>query len=164
MSDDIVPGTDSPDEASIPTQDPGRRRVPVPDADHRSTRPGLPAEALSTQKRLGRYPGRRNPRKGDLVLTIILSVVLYALVVQYVGDAITRGQSYRGVSGTQLANTLAVIAPIALAAFSTVFAIVFVLRRVYSFWLPIVAGVLVIALYSVTKQMLDQAVLNHLLP
>lgn len=125
--------------------------------------PGLPAAAFSKQKPVGRYPGRTHPRKGDLVLTIILSVVLYALVVQYVGDGASRGATAEPLTGgLQLATVLSVVLPIVLAVFSTVFSIVFLLRRVYAFWLPVVAGALVVALYSVTGQMLDQAILVHI--
>jgi hypothetical protein len=120
-----------------------------------------PRQATSTES-LGRYPGRSHPRKGDLVLTIILSVVLYALVDQYVVQAIDRGdQRAAFTGGLQLATILAVVAPIALAVFSTVFSILLILRRRYAFWLPVFAMILIVALYSVTGSMLDQAVLNH---
>ena len=125
--------------------------------------PGLPPEAFSKQKPIGRYPGRTHPRKGDLVLTIILSVVLYALVVQYVGDGASRGAKVEPLTGgVQLATILAIALPLVLAVFSTVFSILFLLRRVYAFWLPIFAGALIVALYSVTGQMLDQAVISHI--
>lgn len=144
------------------SSDRGDVPVPTPTSGGNGSRPGLPTEALSGQKPSRRYPGRKNPRKGDLVLTIILSVVLYALVVQYVGDGAARGAKYvTSTDGVQLATILAIAAPLALAVFSTVFAVLFILRRVYAFWLPVFAGVLIVALYSVTGQMLDQAVLNH---
>lgn len=139
--------------------------VPVPVPRDRSDlpRPGLPAEAFSADKPSGRYPGRARPRKGDLVFTIILSVVLYALVVQYVGDGAARGGEYAiAAPGPQLATILSIAAPLVLAVFSTVFSIVFILRRVYAFWLPVFAGALIVALYSITGDMLDQAVLAHL--
>lgn len=110
---------------------------------------------------LGRYPGRRNPRKGDLVLTIVLSLVLYALVEQYVVQAIDRGDQHAAFTGgLQFATILAVVAPIVLAVFSTVFSILLILRRRFAFWLPVFAMILIVALYSITGSMLDQAVLN----
>ncbi|WP_157887406.1 hypothetical protein [Frondihabitans sp. PAMC 28766] len=137
--------------------------VPVPTSEARdeTARRALPPEAFSTKKPVGRYPGRTNPRKGDMVLTIILSVVLYALVVQYVGDGASRGAKYAALThGVQLGTILAIAAPLVLALFSTVFSILFILRRVYAFWLPVFAGVLIVALYSITQQMLDQSVIT----
>ncbi|RKR76136.1 hypothetical protein [Frondihabitans australicus] len=116
----------------------------------------------TTVESLGRYPGRRRPRKGDLVLTIILSVVLYALTEQYVVYAIDRGHQHAAFTGgLTLATILAVVAPLVLAVFSTVFSILLILRRRLAFWLPVMAMILIVALYSVTGAMLDQAVLNH---
>lgn len=136
----------------------GAPAVPAAPVGHET---GLPPELLSTQKPLGRYPGRTNPRRADLVVTLMLTVVLYLLTILYVGDAITRAHDVRPLlGGVQLANVLAIVIPIVLAVFSTVFSILFLLRRVYAFWLPIFAGVLVVALYSITQSMLNATVLG----
>ncbi|MCU1527554.1 MAG: hypothetical protein JWP75_1317 [Frondihabitans sp.] len=122
---------------------------------------GLPPEVFSTQKPLGRYPGRTNPRRGDLVVTIIFTVVLYLLAIEYVGTAVTRANDVKVLlNGVQLANVLAVALPIVLALFSTVFSILFLLRRVYAFWLPVFAGVLIVALFSITGDMLNATVIG----
>lgn len=121
--------------------------------------PGLPAEALARGKRLGRYPGRHTPRVGDLALTGLFSVVLYFLAVVYVTHAISRADA-ASQTGPVLANILAVAAPIVLSVFSTAFCILFLLRRVWAFWLPVVAAILIVALYSITQQMLDTAAVS----
>ncbi|WP_345376194.1 hypothetical protein [Frondihabitans cladoniiphilus] len=101
------------------------------------------------------------PRRGDLVLTVILTVVLYLLAFRYVDLAVTRDQQASALlDGVQLSTILAVAAPIVLAVFSTVFSILFIRRRVIAFWLPVFAGILIVALYQVTQQLLETAVLK----
>lgn len=137
--------------------------VPTPGgaSDVSEGRQDLPADALATTRLAGRYPGRRHPRRGDLVATIVFTALLYFLVVVYEITGISRAQSPGyAVDGTLLANALAIGAPLLLGVFSTVFSTVFVLRRVPAFWLPLVAAALIVALYSVTSDMLDTAVLN----
>jgi hypothetical protein len=122
---------------------------------------GLPPGVFSTQKPLGRYPGRTNPRRADLVVTVLFTVTLYLLAIWYVINAITRADDLRLLlSGVQLANVVAVTLPIVLALFSTVFSILFLLRRVYAFWLPVFAGILIVALYSITQDMLNATILG----
>lgn len=136
--------------------------IPAPEAPKDSSRPGLPADVFSKAKPVGRHPGRRHPRVGDLVVTILFTVILLILAVVYVRDAIVRGDAHAElVDGPQLANILAVLAPIVLTVFSLAFSTVFILRRIYAFWLPIVASVLIVALYSVTEQMLERAIVSN---
>ncbi|BDZ48195.1 hypothetical protein GCM10025867_04360 [Frondihabitans sucicola] len=140
----------APDQAPIPT--PQAPRGP------------LPADVFSTAKPVGRYPGRHHPRTGDLVVTILFSVILLVIAVIYVRSAVDRAHTdARLVDGTQLANILAFLAPIVLTVFSLVFSALFVLRRIYALWLPIVAGILIVALYSVTQDMLDHAIVSTFL-
>jgi hypothetical protein len=135
-------------------------QAPVPTPA--SPQVALPADVYSTAKPAGRYPGRRHPRRGDLVLTSVLTAILLALAVIYVISAIGRAHAdARLVDGTQLANVLAFLAPIVLSVFSIVFSLLFVLRRIYAFWLPVVAGVLIVALYSVTSDMLASAIVSN---
>lgn len=137
-----------------------RDPAPIPTA---VTRPGLPAEAFSTAKPVGRYPGRTHPRGGDLVITAIFTLMLYVLAVVYVNDAFARDATTADlVDGPQFATILAVVAPIVLAVFSTVFSVLFILRRVFAFWLPVFAMILIVALYSVTGDMLTTAVVTHI--
>lgn len=140
--------TDSRDDAPVPT----------PENPHAT----LPAGVFSRARPVGRYPGRKHPRTGDLVITIVLSVILIVLAAVYVNAALARADAdARLVDGTQLANILAVLAPIVLTVFSLIFSTLFVLRRVYALWLPVVAGVLIVALYSVTEDMLARAVVSN---
>jgi hypothetical protein len=137
-------------------------QTPIPTPETPQT--ALPAEIFSKSRPIGRYPGRHHPRRGDLIVTIVFSVILLALAVLYVHSALARADTdARLVDGTQLANVLALLAPIVLTVFSLVFSALFVLRRVYAFWLPIVAGVLIVALYSVTQDMLDHAIVSNFL-
>lgn len=138
------------------TQDHGS--IPAPENAHVT----LPAEVFSKGRRPGRYPGRTHPRKGDLVVTILLTVILIILAVVYVHAALSRADAdARLVDGIQLANILAVLAPIVLTVFSMVFSALFVLRRIYALWLPIVAGILIVALYSVTEDLLASAIVAN---
>lgn len=140
-----------------------RRRVaepvvsaPAAPAGHKT---GLPAEAFSTEKPLRHYPGRTNPRKSDLAITVLFTVVLFLLAIYYVTLAVTRADTLKPLlPGVQLANILAIALPIVLALFSTAFSILFLLRRVYAFWLPVFAGVLIVALYSVTSDLLNATI------
>lgn len=130
---------------------PGQTRAPD------GATPGLPAEVFARQA-----PPRptRRPRQGDVVLTVLLTLVLYVVAFSSIRDGLDHAHDAEAyLHGLQLATVLAVIAPIVLALFSTVFSIVFLRRRVYAFWLPVFAGVLIVALTSVTRQMLDNAVI-----
>jgi hypothetical protein len=134
--------------------------APIPTPEH--PQGALPNDVFSTAKPVGRYPGRKHPRTGDLVVTIILTVILLVLAVLYVHYAVARAHTdARLVDGTQLANVLAVLAPIVLTVFSLIFSALFILRRVYALWLPVVAGILIVALYSVTQDMLDHAIVSN---
>jgi hypothetical protein len=124
-------------------------------------RPGLPDDAYARPARHVRYPGRTDPRRGDLALTALFTLALYVIAVVYVVGAVQRDASVaRVLNGVQLSSILAIGAPIVLAVFSTVFSALFLLRRVFAFWLPVIASLLIVALYSVTQQMLDTAVIH----
>ncbi|WP_123955528.1 hypothetical protein [Frondihabitans sp. 762G35] len=130
-------------------------------ADDDDARPGLPDDAYRPPAKHVRYPGRTNPRRGDLVMTALFTLALYVIAVVYVVDAVQRDASAaRVLEGVQLSSILAIGAPIVLAVFSTVFSALFILRRVPAFWLPVIASLLIVALYSVTQQMLDTAVIH----
>jgi hypothetical protein len=123
--------------------------------------PGPPDDAYARPPKHIRYPGRTDPRRGDLVLTGLFTLALYVIAVVYVIDAVQRDASAsRVLQGAQLSSILAVGAPIVLAVFSTVFSTLFILRRIPAFWLPVIASLLIVALYSVTQQMLDTAVIH----
>lgn len=135
--------------------------IPVPATSPGTSRPGLPAGAVAPGRPA--KPKRRPLRTGDVAITAIFTAILYVLVAVYVVEALTRADSAEGsVPGAALANVLAEFAPIALAVFASVFAGLFVARRILAFWLPVVAAILVVALYSVTQQMIDSAVVSHL--
>ncbi|ROQ39945.1 hypothetical protein EDF46_1580 [Frondihabitans sp. PhB188] len=136
--------------------------IPTPD---RPLDERLPDGAVATTRLAGRYPGRHHPRKGDLVATVVFTAILYFIAVVYeITGAARAAEPQYSVDGTALANTLTIAVPIILAVFATVFSALFVLRRVPTFWLPIVAAILIVALYSVTEDMLDSAVLGSLTP
>ena len=136
-------------------------RVPVPRTEPDARRPALPAEAVAGDRPA--RPSRRPLRTGNAAVTAFLLALLYVLVAVYVVTAWGRADTAEGsVPGASLANVLAEFAPIALAVFASIFAAVFVRRRVLAFWLPVVAAILIVALYSVTQQMIDSAVLSHI--
>lgn len=146
--------------------DPGVVPVPVPPTDpdrgSDSTSPGLPREAVGSGRPV--RPTRRPLRTGDVALTTLFTAGLFVLVAVYVAEAWNRADTLEGnVPGAALANVLAEFAPIALAVFSSVFAAIFISRRILAFWLPVVAAILIVALYSVTQQMIDSAVVSHVI-
>lgn len=134
--------------------------IPAPDD---SAAQELPADALASTRPAGRST-RRRPRRGDLVATAVFAALLVALVVLYVITAVDRSHNPGySVAGTGFANGLAIIAPVVIGVFAIVFSAILIRRRVVAFWLPIVAGILIVALYSVTGDMLDTAVLDSVI-
>ncbi|GAA4678803.1 hypothetical protein GCM10025780_24660 [Frondihabitans cladoniiphilus] len=149
------------DRGATPAESPRNARPESTPAAPEGHPVGLPAEVFALADPAASRKTGPGPRRGDLVLTVILTVVLYLLAFRYVDLAVTRDQQASALlDGVQLSTILAVAAPIVLAVFSTVFSILFIRRRVIAFWLPVFAGILIVALYQVTQQLLETAVLK----